>query len=203
MVEIVKESVEVQTRFDAQEVLDHIENCGRTCYQSYENKCEGSAERMIRMLIKMGHESVLEHFSITVKMVTDIGAYKDITRHRMASFSIESTRWISYKDGISVIYPYHIKNPEIYAIWLDSMQKMEENYKKMAELGAKPDELRMILPHSTAAEVCMTANIREWRHIFKMRTHKSAHPSVQKIMKMVLSEFRRLGLGVFFEDIEG
>lgn len=204
---IIEPSVEILTDIDGEKILKHIEKCGRTCYQSYERESEDSAKKMVEMLIKSGHESVLEHFSITVKMKTDIGAYKDITRHHVGTaFSIESTRFCNYSKGkfgseITFIKPINIKEDSgLWPLWLIQMQEIEKTYKTMAELGATPDQLRMILPHSTAAEVCMTANLRAWRHVFKMRCHKAAHPSVQQIMKMILSEFNKL-LPEVFNDI--
>lgn len=204
---IIEPSVEILTDIDREKILKHIEKCGRTCYQSYEKESENSAKKMVEMLIKSGHESVLEHFSITVKMKTDIGAYKDITRHRAGTaFSIESTRFCQYSKGkfgseITFIKPCNIEeNSDLWQLWLLQMMEIENTYKTMAELGAKPDQLRMILPHSTAAEVCMTANLRAWRHILRIRCHKAAHPSVQQIMKMVLSKFNKL-LPEVFSDV--
>lgn len=204
---IIEPSVEILTDIDREKILKHIEKCGRTCYQSYEKESENSAKKMVEMLIKSGHESVLEHFSITVKMKTDIGAYKDITRHRAGTaFSIESTRFCNYSKGkfgneITFIKPINIQeDSDLWPLWLTQMKEIEKTYKTMAELGAKPDQLRMILPHSTAAEVCMTANLRAWRHVLRIRCHKAAHPSVQQIMKIVLSEFNKL-LPEVFSDV--
>lgn len=204
---IVEPKVTVLTPLDGEQILRHIEACGRTCYQSYDKQDETSHKRMIAMLIKSGHESVLEHVSITVKLLTDVGAYKDITRHRAGTaFSIESTRFCNYTKGkfgneLKFIKPCNIEElTDLWNEWAGQMKEVELTYRKMAELGAKPDQLRMILPHSTAAEVCMTANLRAWRHIFKMRCAPAAHPSVQQIMKMVLSEFHDK-IPVVFDDL--
>lgn len=133
--------------------------------------------------------------------------YKDITRHRAGTaFSIESTRFCDYNKGkfggeIKFIQPVNIQEgTDEYIVWQNCLKNIEDSYKEMAELGCKPDQLRMILPHSTAAEVCMTANLRAWRHIFKMRCAKAAHPSVQQIMKMVLKEFHDK-IPVVFDDL--
>ena len=201
---IIEPSVKILTPIDGKAILKHLEECGRTCYQSHDSTSEGSAERLLTQIIKSGHESVLEHFLITVKMQMDIGAYKDITRHRLASFSIESTRWCNYSKGkfgteLKFMKPCNIEG-ELYEDWLNTMKYIEKMYMQMAEKGATPDQLRMILPHSTAAEVCMSANLREWRHIFRLRTAKNAHPSVQQIMKMVLNEFKAR-IPIIFDDI--
>lgn len=208
MVKIIEPSFEILTPIDGNQILKHIEKCGRTCYQSYENETAdtSSAEKMIKMLIKMGHESVLEHFLITIKAKIDIGNYKDLTRHRFASFSIESTRFCNYSKGkfgneLTVISPCNMdKNSGIYHTWLKTMNDIEKAYIDMSEMGAKPDQLRMILPHSLAAEVTMSANLREWRHIFKMRCQKAAHPSVRQIMLQVLNEFKKQ-IPVIFDDL--
>lgn len=208
MVKIIKPSVEILTDIDGDKILKHIEKCGRTCYQSYQNETEDttSAKNMIQMLIKMGHESVLEHFLITIKAKMDVGNYKDLTRHRHASFSIESTRFCNYSKGkfgneLTVIEPCNMdKDSGIYHTWLKTMNDIEKAYMDMSELGAKPDQLRMILPHSLAAEVTMSANLREWRHIFKMRCQKAAHPSVRQIMLKTLNEFHNR-IPVVFDDL--
>lgn len=209
MVKIIDPSVEILTQLNGDEVLKHIEKCGRTCYQSYENTTDDatSAKKMVGMLIKSGHESVLEHFSISVKMKVDVGVYKDITRHRAGTaFSIESTRFCNYSKGkfgneLTFIKPCNIEsNRDLFAKWMKTVEYIEKNYIEMSEAGAKPDQLRMILPHSTAAEVCMTANLRAWRHILKMRCAKAAHPSVREIMLMILYKFHNL-IPVVFDDL--
>lgn len=209
MVKIIKPEVEILTPLNSDNLLKHIEKCGRTCYQSYENTTDDStsAKKMVKMLIKSGHESVLEHFSISIKMKVDVGVYKDITRHRAGTaFSIESTRFCNYSKGkfgneLTFIAPCNlISNEELYNKWLDTVKCIENNYIEMSKLGAKPDQLRMILPHSTAAEVCMTANLRAWRHILKMRCAKAAHPSVREIMLMLLYEFHSK-IDVVFDDL--
>lgn len=206
---IIEPSVEILTPLDGDKILKHIESCGRTCYQSYDKATEDStsAKNMIKMLIKSGHESVLEHFAISVKMKVDVGVYKDITRHRAGTaFSIESTRFCNYYKGkfgneLTFIQPCNIEeNSDMYKTWLEAMQHIEDSYMKMAEQGAKPDQLRMLLSHSTAGEVTMTANLRAWRHIFKMRCAKAAHPSVQQVMKMILTELHQ-SIPVVFDDL--
>lgn len=216
--QIIEPSVKIITPLHGLELLAFIEDCGRTCYQSYDSSNE--LGNMTRMLIKNGHESVLEHFSITIKAVMDIGAYKDLTRHRHASFSIESTRFCNYSRGkfgkeLKFIDPCNIKKYDDtirdvsftepfytneYKLWYNTMSFIEKQYLKMSSLGMKPDQLRLILPHSTAAEVCMTANLREWRHILKLRTAKAAHPSVRQIMLIILNKFKE-EIPIIFDDI--
>ena len=140
-------------------------------------------------------------------MCVDVGCYKDLTRHRHASFSVESTRYCAYnKDKfggqLSYIKPCNItENTTEYELWLNTMQHIEDTYLAMSDLGCKPDQLRMILPHSTAAELYMTANIREWRHILSLRAEKYAHPSVQQVMIPLLKYFQ-VQMPELFGEIE-
>ncbi len=208
MVKIVPISVEIMTPLDKEFIFRHLELCIRNCYKSEDKITPDSAEKMIQKIIELGHEAMLEHFSITVRLITDIGVYKDLTRHRIASFAIESTRYCNYAKGkfgseITVIEPPElIPGTEAYNIWFSTMQQIERAYNDLAALGYKADVCRMLLPHSVKASVIMTANIREWRHIFKLRTAKAAHPTVQKTMKILLQTFKE-HLPVLFDDIAG
>lgn len=208
MVKIVAPRVEVLTPLDGETILKHIELCARNCYKSEGNISEdcSSAVKMINKLIELDHTAMIEHYNITVKFVCDLGFYKDITRHRHASFAIESTRYCNYSKGkfgseISVIKPCNIVEgtPE-FKLWLNTMETIEKNYNAMAALGCKPDQLRMLLPHSIKADVIMTANLREWRHILKLRAAPAAHPSIQQLMKILLKEFKAK-IPVVFDDI--
>lgn len=203
---IINPSLQILTSLNGKKILKHIESCARTCYQSYNKESENSAENMIYMLIKSGHESVLEHFSITVKAKIDVGVYKDITRHRAGTaFSIESTRFCNYSKGkfgneLTFIKPCNIKSSDLLHLWETAMMQAEQIYMEMSKLGAKPDQLRMILPHSTAAEMTMTANLRAWRHILRTRCDRAAHPSVRQIMLKILEEFHK-NIPVVFNDL--
>ncbi len=207
MVKIVPDAIEILTPIDAQSILKHLELCIRNCYKSEDKIEPGSAEKMIRKIIELKHEAMLEHFAITVRLITDIGVYKDLTRHRIASFAIESTRYCNYSKGkfgseITVMEPPElIPGTEAYQTWFKCMQDIETAYNTLAAQGYKADVCRMLLPHSTRASVIMTANLREWRHIFKLRTAKAAHPTVQRVMKKLLASFKEQ-LPIIFDDIE-
>ena len=138
------------------------------------------------------------------------GVYKDITRHRLASYSIESTRYCNYsKDKFNnkisfikpVFYDSSWQSNEYYGVklteeqlkskqWYNCMLQIQTTYNNMSKLNCLPDELRMILPHSTAAEVTMTSNIREWKHILSLRCSKMTHLSVQQVMIPILKHFQ-------------
>ncbi len=206
MVKIIEPHVEIITPLDGEAILKHLELCARNCYKSEDKITPDSARTMIKKLLELGHEAMIEHYNLTVKLTCDIGVYKDLTRHRLVSFAIESTRYCNYSKGkfgneLSVIKPCHIKeNTPEYDLWLSTMQTIEKNYNQMAALGCRPDQLRMLLPHSTKADVIMTANLREWRHIFKLRCAPAAHPTVQEVMDMLLVKLRN-EIPVIFDDI--
>lgn len=201
---IIKPWIEIE-RIDGKNIMKNIEKACRTCYRSENLITEESYKNLIKNCLNRGHESILEHEKITIRMCCDIGVYKDLTRHRFGSFSIESTRYCNYgKDKfdneIKFIEPCNIDKKELFNEWYSACTEIEQRYLKMAELGATPDQMRMILPHSTAAEVVMTANIREWRHILSLRASKMTHPSVQQLMIPLLLCFKRC-MPELFEDI--
>lgn len=208
MVKIIEPSVEIVSEINSDKMLKQIEKCARNCYKSENNITEDttSAVKMIGKLIEMGHTAMIEFADVIVNLHCDVGVYKDLTRHRHCSFAIESTRYCNYSKGkfgneISVIKPCNMdENSGIYHTWLKAMNDMERAYMQMTEIGATPDQLRMILPHSTAASVMMKANVREWRHIFNLRCAKAAHPSVRQIMLMTLNEFHNK-IPVLFDDL--
>lgn len=182
--------------YDGVQIMKNIERACRICYRSEGKITEDSYKKLLENCINRGHESVLEHEKISVRIVADIGTYKDLTRHRIASFSVESTRYCNYgKDKfgseIKFIKPCHIEEgTELYDIWKKGLEDLEKAYIEMSKLDAKPDQLRMLLPHSTAAEYAMTANIREWKHILSLRTAKMTHPSIRQVLIPLLLKFK-------------
>lgn len=207
---IVEPWIEVEN-FDGKKIMKNIERACRTCYRSENLIDEESYKKLLRNCLNRGHESILEHEKITVRMRCDIGVYKDLTRHRFGSFSIESTRYCNYgKDKfgneIKFIEPvfytdsWKLANYEGAAmtreelkssLWYNCMEEIEDSYNYMGELGCTPDEMRMLLPHSTAAEVTMTANIREWRHILSLRCAKMTHPAIRQLLIPLLLYFKQ------------
>jgi len=194
--EIVKPWIEVE-KYDAKKINKNIERACRTCYRSENLITEDSYKKLLTNCITRGHESILEHEKVTVRIQCDIGFYKDITRHRAGTaFSIESTRYCNYgKDkfnkNIKFIEPVFITDENNYNIWKRTMEEIEKNYLEMSNNGATADELRMLLPHSTAAEITMTCNMREWKHIFELRCAKMAHPSIRQILIPLLLKFKK------------
>lgn len=203
---IIEPKIEVEN-VDYNQIMKNLERACRTCYRSEDKVTEESYKTLLKNCVNRGHESILEHEKVTIRMVCDIGVYKDLTRHRHASFSIESTRYCNYgkdkfENQIKYIKPVNIEEgTELYAEWKKSLEEIEKHYIKMAELGATPDQMRMILPHSTAALVTMTANIREWKHILSLRCTKHAHPAVEQVMIPLLIKFKE-EMPEIFENIE-
>lgn len=200
---IVEPWVKVE-KFDGIKIMKKIERACRTCYRSEGKITEDSYKNLIKNCITRGHESVLEHEKVTVRIYNDIGSYKDLTRHRFASFSVESTRFCSYdKDKygneITCMKPIYIEDEKLYNIWKETMEQMENGYMKMKELGASTDMCRNLLPHSTAAEYTMTANIREWKHIFSLRANNHVHPSIRQVMIPLLKYFKEQMPDIFDE----
>lgn len=148
---------------------------------------------------------MLEHASITVRFTVDRGVSHEIVRHRLASYCQESTRYCNYsKDAfgseITVIRPEYLKeNTPGYLFWKTAMEYAESAYFSLLTCGYTPQEARAVLPNSLKTEVVMTANLREWRHFFKLRCSSAAHPEMQRVARPLCMELRRL-IPVVFDD---
>lgn len=203
---IVEPWIKVE-KIDGKKIMKRIERACRTCYRSEGNITEDSYKKLLANCITRGHESVLEHEKVTVRIYSDVGSYKDLTRHRFASFSVESTRYCSYdKDKygneIAFMNPAgYMEDKELYEIWKETMQEVEKRYIKMKELGASTDMCRELLPHATAGEYTMTANIREWKHILSLRTTKHVHPAIRQVLIPLLKYFQE-EMPEIFSDVE-
>lgn len=200
---IVEPSVKILDHLDGNEILQKLELCGRVCYKSEDKITEDSAEKFVRMLIKHGHESVLEHVSVTVKFVVDRGVSHEIVRHRIASYSQESTRYCRYGDGIAVIQPPGIeRGTNAYLNWYFGCQNAETAYRDMLSSGISPQIARSVLPTCVKTEIVMTANLREWRHFLRLRMDKSAHPQMREIARKLYDQLAEM-VPVVFEDLAG
>lgn len=217
---LVKPSAEIL--YINTEALQLIEAAGRTCYKSEDKITVDSAPKFAEMILKRGHESVVEHATATVRFICDRGVTHEIVRHRLASYSQESTRYCDYNGGhvAFVIPPWcrflpgesysctddaalntltETADPESF--WLYSMQLAENNYKKLRELGWKPEQARSVLPNSLKTEIVMTANLREWRHFFKLRTSAAAHPQMREVAIPLLAEMKER-IPVIFDGLQ-
>lgn len=195
---------------DGDQMLANIAAAGRVCYQS-ESKSDDAA--FVRKRIKQGHESILEHEKISVRIICDRGVSHELVRHRIASYSQESTRYCNYSKGkfgseLTFIRPYwddrsiSAEMIRLRACWQEACLNAEWSYKKMIDAGCTPEAARAVLPNCLKTEVVMTANLREWRHFFKLRCAPAAHPDMRIIANMLLTAFKDV-VPVVFDDIEG
>ena len=204
---IVQAGYEILDNLNGQEILEKIERVARTCYKSEDKIEEGTAERMVRALIKRGHEAMLEHFSFSVKFIVDRGVSHEIVRHRMASFAQESTRYCNYsKNGdIAFIRPvFFLEDTPEMDNWVENCIKSEKIYLYLLREGRTPEEARAVLPNSLKTELVMTANLREWRHFFKLRavgTTGKPHPQMSEVAIPLLKELKEI-IPVVFDDLE-
>ncbi|MDF2800197.1 MAG: thymidylate synthase [Anaerocolumna sp.] len=200
---IIKASYSIIDELKGHDILKKIELCGRVCYKSEEKITVSSAEKFIVNIINRGHESVLEHVSFSVRFIVDRGISHEIVRHRIASFSQESTRYCNYgkADEITVIEPlFWESTDEEYDKWKRSCEVAEYNYISLLNDGATPQEARSVLPNSLKTDIIMTANIREWRHFLRLRTSQAAHPQIREVTVPLLMELYEV-MPVIFEDI--
>lgn len=197
---IVKPQHEILTSFDYREMLCNIEAAGRTCYKSEEKITATSAASFVRRIIKGGHHSVIEHENLSVRFVCDRGVTHEIVRHRLAAYSQESTRYCNYSgSGIVLIHPPGLTDQQ--------KERREKHFWTVQALydqeiseGLSPQIARGVLPNALKTEIVMTANLREWRHVLKLRTSKAAHPQMRELMQPLLEELWSR-LPVFFDDI--
>ena len=223
---IIEPSVTIEDKINGQAILKKIERIGRVCYKSEGNITEDSAERFVKNLMNKNHESVLEHVSISVRVICDRGVSHEIVRHRIASYSQESTRYCNYSkdkfgNELTFIKPCWFKSSiedlNTYAnirgtfdkienagewVWVDTLRSAEISYFTLLETCIwTPEQARSILPNSLKTEIVMTMNLREWRHFFKLRCDKAAHPQMRQVANLILNNFK-VRIPVIFDDIE-
>ena len=187
---LIKPSFEITSY--PENILENIEKAARTCYKSEDKICEGSAEKIVKMLLKKRHMAMIEFGGvITVKLKVDRSMANELVRHRLASFAQESQRYIKYNKDIEFIQPDHIK--DLFSVEYERMHfifsHIEIVYQASLENGDTAQEARYMLPNATATEINIQANIREWLHILNLRCSKRAYPPLRKIMLNILNEF--------------
>ncbi len=200
--EIIKPSYTIETSLDELKILRFIERSGRVAYKSEDKITKDSAEKFISNIISRGHESVLEHFSFSVRFICDRGVTHELVRHRLVAYTQESTRYCNYaKKGVTFIEPlfWEHGSPE-YNTWIVAMERAEHAYNALINSGCTPQQARSVLPNSLKTEIIATANIREWRHILRLRASKQAHPQMQELIRPLLFELSQR-LPVLFSDI--
>ena len=214
---IIKPSYEILTPISDGGIkeLQHIEKIGRVCYKSEDRITDDgeSAKKFVKMLISNGHEAMIEHSSLSVKFVVDRGVSHELVRHRIASFAQESTRYCNYSkdkfgNEITVILPCFfdtgmgiLSNSLVYQEWKLACECAEERYFNLLKMGATPQQARTVLPNSLKTEITVTANYREWRNFFKLRTAEASHPQMREVAIPLLKELKTF-IPIIFDDIE-
>jgi thymidylate synthase (FAD) len=205
---IIEPSYKIEELRDGEAILKAIERAGRTCYKSEDMITLDSAKKFVKRLIESGHHSVLEHPQMSVRFICDRGVTHELVRHRLVAYSQESTRYCNYAKGkfgkeITVIKPcFWQEDSYNYQIWERFCREIERVYMLLIENDAPPQEARSILPNSLKTEIVATANLREWRHIFTLRTSGKAHPQMRQVMVPLLREVQER-VPVLFDDIGG
>lgn len=210
---------EILSEVNGGEILRFLERIARTCYKSEDKITDESSEDFIRRIVDRGHEAMIEHVSVSVRLTIDRGVSHEVVRHRVASYAQESTRYCNYskdKFGNEVSFidisggmnndpKTNVLTREqfeaVYEEWLNACQDAEEHYFNLLELGASPQIARSVLNNSTKTEICVTMNLREWRHFFQLRTALAAHPQMREIAVPLLKAFKN-EIPVIFDDIE-
>lgn len=206
MMKVIPQSFEVvgYLTLDGEAMLKRIEAAGRTCYKSEDLITVNTARDFAKMVLRRGHYSVIEHESVSVRIICDRGVSHEIVRHRLASYSQESTRYCNYgkaRFGKEVTF---IEPPGLQGMargyWEDAMLRAERAYFQLLDAGQKPEIARSVLPNSLKTEMVMTANVREWRHFFFLRTAVEAHPQMRELARGMLRDFR-MRIPVLFDDV--
>ena len=214
---IIKPYYEILTSIDGIKELQQIEVAARVCYKSEEYIKENgeSAKKLVAMLIKSGHEAMLEHSQLSVKFIVDRGVSHEIVRHRLFSFAQESQRYCAYNkdkfgNEVTFIKPLFYRPEDDdwdktqeydWGIdWCRACKTAEESYFRMLDNGASPQMARSVLPNSTKTEIVVTGNYREWRNFFKLRVDKAAHPQMREVTIPLLKELQSK-IPIVFDDI--
>ena len=206
--QVIKPKYEIVNEPDWDQVLINLEKAIRTCYKSEKKIDAGTAHKLIRSIIERGHESTLEHASITVRFTCDRGVSHEIVRHRHCSFSQESTRYVNYSGEMQFILPPWIPDTVLgdwsldrlmTAIplelsgayeWLSACILSEKCYRNLINTNWKPEQARSVLPNSLKTEIVVTTNMRDWRHLLSLRCDEAAHPQMRELMIPLREELR-------------
>jgi thymidylate synthase (FAD) len=202
---LIKSNYSILTKLSGIEILKKIERIGRIAYKSEDKITENSARKFISMVVELNHLSVIEHQGFSVKFIIDRGISHELVRHRLSSFTQESSRYCNYnKDKFDNQVSFIDIKPHLtkdqYAQWLFSMETAERDYQTLIQDGCSPQFARSVLPNSLKTEIIVSANLREWRTIFKQRTAGDAHPQIREVMRPLLDEIKGL-IPIIFDDI--
>lgn len=198
-------------RFDT--VEQSMEDAARTCYKSKDKITEVSADKMVGSLLRRGHHAMLEFGYARAVLICNRGVTHELVRHRLASYAQESTRYCDYaaqEEGIEFIIPPELEDKMVpvelntadlslkitvdaplMLIWAHAMDAAEMHYNLLRKRGVPAQIARGVLPIDVKTEIVISANLREWMHIFKMRCASTAHPHIRRLMRQALAEFAR------------
>lgn len=170
----------------------YIELAARNCYKSENVITDNSWQKMIKSLKTRNHGAMIEFGNFIVRLITNRGVLAELTRHRMASFAVESTRWVNYANEkfgseITVIRPstWYQYSDTAKDLWTASMKNCEEDYFAMLKEGCSPQQARGVLPNDLKTDIIMKVNFRELLHIINLRTAKDAHPDIVDLFTKV------------------
>jgi thymidylate synthase (FAD) len=188
------------------DVLTRIERAARTCYKSEDRITQGSAEALVKRLVKSGHWPMIEFGGdIVVRFVSNRGFTHELVRHRLASYAQESTRYCNYSKGkfggdITCVVPPTGLNDEQEELYTEALHRAGRNYMMLIEHDVPAQLAREVLPIGLKAEINIKANLVEWRHIFRMRCSKRAHPRMQELMIPLLKDVHDR-IPIIFDDL--
>lgn len=189
------------TRDDGIKLLQRIEACARISHRSENATTADSYDRFLRSVV-LGHGdwSVTEHVSVTVDFLIDRGISHEIVRHRIASYTQESTRFVPYERKIPLSFVYPDPESEPHPAWLKVMRQSKVSYQELIADGWSPQLARSVLPNALSTRLIATADLRAWRHFFLMRTSKESHPQMRQVTVPLLEAFKAT-IPILFEDI--
>ena len=185
-----------------------IELAMRNCYKSEDKITEDSYKKIIPAVVSLGHTSTVEHVSFTFRIITSRDVLQEFVRHRIASYSVESTRYISYgkdKKGLQFVKPAWIDSEVIklseeeilnsrFGIreWYSHLKACEDTYNRLLNGGWKPQQARVVLPGCLKTEMVVTMNCRSLLNFLRLRTAKYAHPDI----RVVSNKIKEIVMGV-------
>lgn len=198
--QVCKQQASLRDEPRYEKLLFLVEQAGRVCYNSESALDKESGEKFVKKLIKMGHESVLEHATLSFMIETDRATANQIVRHRLLSFSQQSQRYVKY-NNLEFIIPEGVKeHSDEYEVMINGLKDVELRYKQLIKLGLKAEQARAILPQCTKTTIVVSGNIREIRHVLNLRCDNGAQPDIQKLCKGILEMLHRK-YPAFFDDL--
>ena len=179
---IERPSIQFVHPLDGIAVLAELDSAARTCYKSEGKMTSENLGNVVKNCIANGHTSVLEHVQLSFILKIDNGILRELTRHRHASYSVESTRYCRYDKGVRFIEPLEFdRDSKAFELWKNSCQQCEDAYTEMLNMGLQPQEARSVLNFSVACEMRFSINIRSLINLLTLRCAKGAHAHIKEV----------------------